>query len=303
MAFGTDQHGHLDVHSGFKAILCTRNDEKVAWNERVNAMRARQTNDPGQTYVAAHKSEVTDGGDDGESMAAEALGDDDMAMFQNADHSVPLAELTIRQGDVMLLAKTLDKAAGLVKNQRVVVMELRWNAVVVRLDRSDQPPTYHTIGRACFSFALKRGSPLRVLRTQLPLVHAWALTINRSQGQTLTKILLDLRHAPFAHGQAYVAISRVHVAADCGAFIDDTCCIERQGTRCAVLGSVVYDELLHPPDADASADPSVAVAEPDTHPTRTLCFEDLMAQADDSDAAKRMRRSEATQTARRKRKR
>merc|ERR1711998_106433 len=150
----------------------------------------------------------------------------------NADHSVPLAELTIRQGDVMLLAKTLDKAAGLVKNQRVVVMELRWNAVVVRLDRSDQPPTYHTIGRACFSFALKRGSPLRVLRTQLPLVHAWALTINRSQGQTLTKILLDLRHAPFAHGQAYVAISRVHVAADCGAFIDDTCCIERQGIRC-----------------------------------------------------------------------
>ena len=51
----------------------------------------------------------------------------------------------------------------------------------------------------------------RAQEDQLPLVHAWALTVNRSQGQTLNKILIDLRHAPFAHGQAYVAISRVLV--------------------------------------------------------------------------------------------
>ena len=240
--FGTDMHGHLDVHSGFKAILCTRNDDKDVWNARVNDVRARQTGDHGQTYIASHKSEVSDGGDDGDSMAAEALGDDEMAMFQNADHSVPRAEFTIRVGDVMLLAKTLDKAAGLVKNQRVVVTELRWNAVVVRIDRTDAPPLFQPIGRACFSFALKRGSPLKVLRTQLPLVHAWALTINRSQGQTLDKILIDLRHAPFTHGQAYVAISRVHISADCGVFVNASCCIQQR----AVLGSVVYHELLRP---------------------------------------------------------
>ena len=65
-----------------------------------------------------------------------------------------------------------------------------------------------------------------VRRTQLPLVHAWALTINRSQGQTLDRILLDLRHAPF---------SRVHVAADCGVFVNDRCCIEQQGAKYARL--------------------------------------------------------------------
>ena len=74
-----------------------------------------------------------------------------------------------------------------------------------------------------------------VRRTQLPLVHAWALTINRSQGQTLDRILLDLRHAPFSHGQAYVAISRVHVAPDCGVFVNDRCCIEQQGAKYARL--------------------------------------------------------------------
>ena len=60
-------------------------------------------------------------------------------------------------------------------------------------------------------------------------------------------MLLDLRHAPFSHGHTYVAVSRVHVAADCSAFIDDSCCVERRGGRCAVMGSVVYDELLRSP--------------------------------------------------------
>ena len=59
---------------------------------------------------------------------AEALGEDDMASFQNVDHSVPLSELTLRVGDVMLLTKTIDKVAGLVKNARVTAVELRWNA-------------------------------------------------------------------------------------------------------------------------------------------------------------------------------
>ena len=43
-------------------------------------------------------------------------------------------------------------------------------AVVVGIELSDQPPgtaTYHTIGCSICSFPLKRGSPLKVLRTHL----------------------------------------------------------------------------------------------------------------------------------------
>ena len=67
------------------------------------------------------------------------------------------------------------------------------------------------------------------MRTQLPLVHAWALTINRSQGQTLDRILVDLRAPSFSHGPGYVAISRVHDGADCGLFVDAKCTIDRNG--------------------------------------------------------------------------
>ena len=120
----------------------------------------------------------------------------------------------------------------------------------------------HTIGRARFSFALKRNSPLKVLRTQLPLVHAWALTINRSQGQTLERALLDLRRPAFAHGHAYVAVSRVHVADDLGVFVDGTCCETRaDGSRCAVLASVIYHELLEPVTLPSAPTPATTPAQ------------------------------------------
>ena len=46
-------------------------------------------------------------------------------------------------------------------------------------------------------------------RHQFPLQLAFAMTIHKSQGSTFEKIGLDLRSECFAHGQLYVALSRV----------------------------------------------------------------------------------------------
>jgi ATP-dependent exoDNAse (exonuclease V) alpha subunit len=48
---------------------------------------------------------------------------------------------------------------------------------------------------------------------QIPLIHAWAVTIHKAQGLTLDDVRVDLGAGAFAPGQVYVALSRVRTIA------------------------------------------------------------------------------------------
>ena len=51
--------------------------------------------------------------------------------------------------------------------------------------------------------------PFTLRRRQLPLRVAFAMTINKSQGQTFERVGLYLTQPVFTHGQLYVGFSRV----------------------------------------------------------------------------------------------
>ena len=50
--------------------------------------------------------------------------------------------------------------------------------------------------------------------TQIPLILAWAITIHKSQGSTISSVHIDLDKGSFDHGQTYVALSRTEQITD-----------------------------------------------------------------------------------------
>jgi ATP-dependent exoDNAse (exonuclease V) alpha subunit len=63
------------------------------------------------------------------------------------------------------------------------------------------------------------------------------MTINKSQGQSVKHVGLDLRSPAFTHGQFYVAVSRVTSVSNIKA-------IWNEGSEEAKTQNVVYKEVL-----------------------------------------------------------
>lgn len=74
----------------------------------------------------------------------------------------------------------------------------------------------------------------------MPLQVCYAMTINKSQGQSLEMVGLFLPKLVFSHGQLYVAISRVTSPKGLKLFIDD-----ESGNCTTITQNVVYKEVFY----------------------------------------------------------
>lgn len=160
--------------------------------ERINAARLAQISAP----EVAYNGELT-------------------GNFSERDVPAPLS-LVLKVGALVVFVKNGDKwhngSMGIVKSlgaREIVVQLLSDNREMV----SVRPEKWEKIEYSRDENDRLVENEVGAYR-QFPLTLGYAMTIHKAQGKTLDAVVVDISRGAFAHGQAYVALSRTRRAAD-----------------------------------------------------------------------------------------
>ncbi|CAN1249080.1 ATP-dependent DNA helicase pif1 [Linum perenne] len=150
----------------------------------------------------------------------------------------PDHEIKLKVGVPIILLRNIDQAAGLCNGTRMVVKLLgQWFIEAEIISGSN-------IGESVFLPRMTLTTEYLSLnivlsRRQYPVAICFAMTINKSQGQTLKQVGLCLQHQVFSHGQLYVALSRVTTRTGLKILSCDV-----DGNHLNTMQNIVYKEIL-----------------------------------------------------------
>ena len=117
---------------------------------------------------------------------------------------LPLARLTLKPGCPLMVLRNLDPSNGICNGTRMVLLRIKSHVLECRILGGDEKTVF--IPR--MSIQPSDGDlHIPLSRCQFPVRLAFAMTINKSQGQSVQNVGLNLRTSVFSHGQLYVALS------------------------------------------------------------------------------------------------
>jgi PIF1-like helicase len=178
-----------------RAILAIRNDQLPP----VNNMLMDHLPGPSQTSYSVDSASTEDG-DPAEEATTEYLRTVDLP-------GIAPSVLELKVGAPVMLMRNLNTRVGLCNGTRLVITRLGRRVIEARILMGDYKGSLHCIPRMPLS-SLAGDLPWIVTRHQFPLRPCFAMTVNKSQGQTLAIVGVNLEVSPFAHGQLNVALSR-----------------------------------------------------------------------------------------------
>ncbi|XP_074374308.1 ATP-dependent DNA helicase RRM3-like [Apium graveolens] len=121
---------------------------------------------------------------------------------------IPKHELNIKVGVVVMLMRNLNQIMGLCNGTRMIVTSYKKNSIMCEILCGSHVGLKHLIPRIEM-IPTDTSWPFEFKRIQFPLQICYAMTINKSQGQSLDTVGLYLPRAVFSHGHVYITISRV----------------------------------------------------------------------------------------------
>ena len=180
-----------------RTILCCRNDDVDAINQEI------LDTFPGEE-VTVHSidraSDPDEGVDHSDVYPVEFLNSLVLS-------GLPLAHLKLKKGCPLMLLRNLDPSIGLCNGTRLILKPVRPRVLECRILGGKFAGASVFIPRITLKPS-DQALPLPFSRHQFPVRLAFAMTVNKSQGQSVKHVGLDLRVPVFSHGQLYVALSR-----------------------------------------------------------------------------------------------
>ncbi len=184
----------LEENKNKTARIITAEEFAIAHNN----LKLAEIDSPEKIYTAK------DTGTDGGSTSQSAL--------KMLEKNCPAgATVRLKAGARVMLLKNLDVERGLANGTMGTVRSLSHGVPIVQFDDiEDYSLDTGVAGSTRVDFAtweVETGGVVLAKRSQIPLRLAYALSVHKSQGQSLSKVAVSLDRA-FEPGQSYVAISR-----------------------------------------------------------------------------------------------
>lgn len=119
----------------------------------------------------------------------------------------PPHRLVLKVGAIVMLIRNINTSIGLCNGTRLKVEGMMNHLLRLRVLSGPFRNRVVSLPKMAITPSDTR-LPFQLKRVQFPVIPSFAITINKSQGQSFDCVGVDLTQPIFSHGQLYVAVSR-----------------------------------------------------------------------------------------------